>query len=216
MNDRTPRCLIVDYGGVLTTPIRDSFGAWAAADGIELVELTAAVGALLGADAPDSPVHGLERGELSVAEFERQLAAQLRRADGGAVLAPGLLTRAFAGIRPSVAMVEAVRRARAQGIRTGLLSNSWGLDYDRAGWAELFDGVVISGEVGLRKPDPEIYLLAAERLGVPPEECVFVDDLAANVRGAAAVGMTGVQLVEAADTVAELEVLLAVTLAGPG
>jgi epoxide hydrolase-like predicted phosphatase len=216
MTERNPhglRCLIVDYGGVLTTPIRETFGAWAAADGIDLAELNAAIKSLLGAEAEPNPMHGLERGELSVREFERHLAARLRRADGGDVEAAGLLTRAFSAMSPS-GMVAVVRRAKGQGIRTGLLSNSWGLDYDRGGWDTLFDTVVISGEVGLRKPEPEIYRLAAERLGVGPQECVFVDDLAANVRGAVAAGMVGVHHTELAATVSELETLLGVALTG--
>jgi putative hydrolase of the HAD superfamily len=109
-------------------------------------------------------------------------------------------------------MVDVVRKARAAGIRTGLLSNSWGFDYPREGWPELFDAVVISGEVGLRKPDPEIYALAADRLGLPAESIVFVDDLPPNVRAATAAGMVGVLHSEAAATAAELETLLGLSL----
>ena len=89
-------------------------------------------------------------------------------------------------------MVGAVRAAKEAGLKTGLISNSWGLGiYDRAP-VDLFDATVISGDVGLRKPQPEIYLLACQRLGVEPAECVFVDDLRENCAGAGAVGMTGV------------------------
>ena len=89
-------------------------------------------------------------------------------------------------------MLAAVAAARAAGVRTGLISNSWGLGiYDRLDSTELFDAVVISGEVGLHKPQPEIYLLACERLGVEPAAAVFVDDLRENCAGAEAVGMTG-------------------------
>jgi epoxide hydrolase-like predicted phosphatase len=122
----------------------------------------------------------------------------------------------MSGLVPnSSPMVAVVLAARARGIRTALLSNSWGLDYDRTGWAELFDAVVISGEVGLRKPEPAIYRLAAERLGVAPEGCVFVDDLAPNVRGAAAVGMVGVHYVDHVRAVGELEELFGVPLMAP-
>jgi epoxide hydrolase-like predicted phosphatase len=208
------RCLIVDYGGVLTNPVREVFLAWADADGLQRADLNATLAALLDEGTGESPVHALERGELSAAEFERKLATALRRADGGDVVAAGLLTRVFAGMRRCGGMVAVVRRARGQGIRTGLLSNSWGLDYDRTGWDALFDAIVISGETGLRKPEPAIYRLAAERLGVPPERCVFVDDLPANVHGAAAVGMVGVHHTALESTVAELEVLLGVELGG--
>ena len=86
-------------------------------------------------------------------------------------------------------MLDGVRAARRAGVRTAMLSNSWGEDrYDRALLAELFDAWVISGEVGLRKPDPAIYELAAERLGLPPAACVFVDDLPGNLKPARALG----------------------------
>ena len=78
-------------------------------------------------------------------------------------------------------------------MKTGLISNSWGRGrYDRDAFGELFDGVVISGEVGLYKPQPEIFALGAERVGLDPAQCVFVDDLVENCEGAEAVGMTAV------------------------
>ncbi len=214
-NQHGLRGLIVDYGGVLTTPVQETFGAWAAQDGLEMAELKVALGAMLGESAEKSPVHGLERGELSVADFERQLAGALRRPDGPEIVADGLLRRVFAAMKPADGMTAVVRRAKDQGIRTGLLSNSWGLDYDRSGWDDLFDALVISGEVGLRKPEPEIYRLAAERIGVQPAECVFVDDLAANVCGAVAVGMVGVHHTDLASTIVELEALFGLELAEP-
>jgi putative hydrolase of the HAD superfamily len=110
-------------------------------------------------------------------------------------------------------MLAAVRRARAAGVRTGLISNSMGAgSYDRAVFPELFDGVVISGDVGMHKPQPEIFLLGAERAGVAPEECVFVDDLRENCEGAQAVGMTAVLHRGAEATLPELERLLGVAL----
>jgi epoxide hydrolase-like predicted phosphatase len=112
-------------------------------------------------------------------------------------------------------MIEAVRAAR-DAVATGLLSNSWGVQYyPHDLLAELFDEVVISGEVGLRKPDPPIFGVAAERLGVPPEECVFVDDLPGNIEAAEALGMRGVLHEVAATTIPELERLLGVTLQQP-
>jgi epoxide hydrolase-like predicted phosphatase len=99
-------------------------------------------------------------------------------------------------------------------LATALLSNSWGLDYPREIWGDLFDVVVISGEVGMRKPESRIFHLAAERLGLPPRACVFVDDLAPNVRGAAAVGMVGVHHVTPQQTIEELEALFGISLRG--
>ena len=101
-------------------------------------------------------------------------------------------------------MADVVRRARAAGLRTALLSNAEGGTHP---YGDLFDAAVLSGEAGVRKPQPEAYLLVARRLGVQPGECVVVDDLARNVRGAAAAGMTGVLHRSVAATVTELEVL---------
>ncbi|MBV9369168.1 MAG: hypothetical protein JO074_05020, partial [Frankiales bacterium] len=163
----TPRALVVDYGGVLTSPLDDAMRARCEGDGIDNAhfrELMATWLRQTGADA--NPAYRLERGELTVAEFELLLASQLRSVDGRPLTADGMLRRMFAGFQAVPAMLDVVRRVRAAGHRTALLSNSWGLDYDRTDWDALFDVTVISGEVGLRKPEPEIYQLTAERLGV--------------------------------------------------
>jgi epoxide hydrolase-like predicted phosphatase len=110
-------------------------------------------------------------------------------------------------------MLSAVQNARAAGIRTGLISNSWGTRrYDRARLAELFDGIVISGDVGMRKPSPEIYELGVSEIGLRAEECVFVDDLAFNLEPAAELGMATVHHVTPEQTIAVLEELLGVEL----
>ncbi|MFD9735534.1 HAD-IA family hydrolase [Umezawaea sp. NPDC059074] len=109
-------------------------------------------------------------------------------------------------------LLTVVREVRGRGVKTGLLSNADGLWAPPREWAGLFDVAVVSGEVGMAKPDVDIYLLAAERLGLAPGECVFVDDLAVNVRGAAEAGMVGVHHTSVAATVGELEVLLGVPL----
>ena len=153
-------------------------------------------------------LRGLETGELDEEEFEPRFAALLGLSEH-----EGLIGRLFAGLGPDDAMVGAVRAARGAGIPTGLISNSWGLGiYERAP-VDLFDETVISGDVGLHKPQPEIYLLACERLGVDPADSVFVDDLRENVEGAEAVGMTGVLHRDTAATVERLERLLGVGLA---
>ena len=118
----------------------------------------------------------------------------------------------LSGVREddAAALERAVRTARAAGLRTGLLSNAGGCG--RPEWPDLFDTVVLSGIAGVAKPDPEAFLLVADRLDVAPERCVFVDDLRRNVLGAAAVGMTGVHHTSAAATLLELEVLLGLDL----
>src|SRR5438309_3592277 len=110
-------------------------------------------------------------------------------------------------------MRAAVGKARSAGVRTGLLSNSWGTRrYPRELLSGLFDAITISGEVGLRKPAPEIYALAAERIGLAPERCVFVDDLPFNLAPAAELGMGTVHHRAAKETLEALERLLEVPL----
>jgi epoxide hydrolase-like predicted phosphatase len=208
------RALIVDWGGVLTSSLQDTMVSWCDADSVDYVEFRAVIKEWLGSSYADeaavNPVHALERGELEVPDFERELAARLRTHDGGAVEAEGLLRRMFAGFDPQPPIARAVRRAKAAGLSTALLSNSWGNDYPRDGWEEMFDAVVISGEVGMRKPDAEIYRLTADRLRLDPPRCVFVDDLMPNVRGAVEVGMVGVHHVSPDQTLDELESLFGI------
>jgi epoxide hydrolase-like predicted phosphatase len=198
------RGLLVDYGGVLTTNLFDSFRSFCELEGLE----PEAVGRRFREDPECRELLiALETGRLPEEEFEPQFAAKL------GVTAPGLIDRLFAGSVPDEAMVGAVLAARRAGVRTGLVSNSWGTRrYDRERLGELFDGVVISGEVGIRKPTPEIYGLGARSISVEPEACVFVDDLPFNLKPAAELGMATVHHVTADQTVSELEALLGVEL----
>jgi putative hydrolase of the HAD superfamily len=198
------RGLLVDYGGVLTTNLFDSFSSFCTQEGLT----PDAVAQRFRADpACRSLVAELETGSLPEAEFEPAFAELL------GVPADGLIDRMFAGSAPDEPMLAAVLAARRAGIRTGLISNSWGTRrYDRGRLAELFDGIVISGEVGIRKPAPEIYSLGAERIGVDPTECVFVDDLPFNLAPAEELGMATIHHVEAEQTIGELERLLGVSL----
>jgi putative hydrolase of the HAD superfamily len=198
------RGLLVDYGGVLTTNLFDSFRSFCELEGLE----PETVGRRFREDRECRQLLiGLETGELPEHEFEPQFAAVL------GVSAPDLIDRLFAGSAPDQQMLDAVLAARSAGVRTGLVSNSWGTRrYDRTQLGELFDGVVISGDVGMRKPAPEIYRLGAERIGLEPQQCVFVDDLPFNLAPAQELGMATVHHVSAEQTVAELEQLLGVKL----
>jgi epoxide hydrolase-like predicted phosphatase len=199
------RGLLVDWGGVLTTDVFASFAAFCAAEGLPPHTVR---------DRFRTDPHarnllaGLETGELSMEAFEPRFADLL------GVAPDQLVERLFGAIGPDEAMIGAVRTARAAGLRTGLLSNSWRAeDYPAGLLEELFDAAVISGEVGLRKPDPAIYTLAAERLELPPEAIAFVDDLPGNLKPARALGMTTIaHRGDAAETLGALESALGLSL----
>ncbi len=196
--------LLVDFGGVLTTNVFQSFKQFAESEGLPPDTIKRAF-----KEDPEALalLRRLEKGELTHQEFEPLFAERL-----GIENTDGLVERLFAGVGPEEEMLDAVRRARASGVKTGLISNSWGegLAYDQSTLDELFDAVVISGDVGMHKPEPEIFRLGAERIGVPPEECVFVDDLRENCAGAEAVGMTAILHRGPEGTLPRLAELLAI------
>jgi epoxide hydrolase-like predicted phosphatase len=196
--------LLIDWGGVLTTDLFASFASFCEAEGLE----AAKVRELFRHDeaARDLLVE-FECGRVGEAEFERRFAPMLGVED------EGLVNRMFAGSAPDARMLGAVKAARDAGIKTGLISNSWGVDrYPQQLMDDLFDGVVISGVVGIRKPAPEIYAMGAEAVGLPPEECVFVDDLGFNLKPAKELGMATVLHTDATQTIVRLEDLLGVAL----
>jgi putative hydrolase of the HAD superfamily len=197
--------LLTDFGGVLTTNVFDSFKAFCEAEGLpaDTVKRTFR-------DNPEAlaELRSLERGDLTVAEFEPRFGPHL-----GISETDGLVERLFAGVGPDEAMIEAVRRAHDAGVRTAVISNSWGgTSYDVADWRSLFDAIVISGEVGLHKPGPEIFELALTEIGLAAAECVFIDDLRENIAGAEAVGITGILHRGPDSTLPELERLLGLVL----
>lgn len=216
------RGLIVDWGGVLTAPLDDAMTEWARIEGIEFQRFREAMADWVGGTGAGpalsthgvrpGPVQALERGELATGEFEAMLAAALQ-ARGVRVRADGLLTRMLAGLGDTRDdMVNLLRRARGQGIRTAMLSNSWGDHYPEHAWIGAFDAVVISGRVGMRKPEPRIYRHTATLIDLPPDRCVFVDDLQRNVEAAVGVGMVGILHHSYDETLAELDVLFDTSL----
>jgi putative hydrolase of the HAD superfamily len=196
--------LLIDWGGVLTSNLFTSFHDYCVRVEIDPQTLRGRFGS---DPAFRELLIALEKGELQEDEFERQLGPLL------GVAPDGLIDGLFAGVQPDVAMVEAVRRARAGGIRTALVSNSWGVHrYPHDLFDELFDGVVISGEERIRKPSRRMYELGAERAGVAAELCVFVDDLQFNLTPAEQLGMATVHHTSAEQTIPELERLLGLAL----
>jgi putative hydrolase of the HAD superfamily len=197
------RALLIDFGGVLTTDIWSSFGEFCESRGLD-----PQAARQLFRDNPDAlaELRALETGDAEPAAFERRFGELLGTEP------EGLIEGLFAGLRPSEPMLGAVRAAREAGVPTCLVSNSWVMDHYTEEIRALFDAIVISAEVGLHKPQPEIYELAAERVGVTPERCVFVDDLRENCEGAEAAGMTAVLHRDPAKTIERLEELFDIPL----
>jgi len=196
--------LLIDWGGVLTTSLFASFQA-------HCVQIQIDPQTLLGRFRDDPAARelliALEKGELEETAFELRFAALL------GVDSDGLIDGLFAGVVPDTEMIAAVRRAHDAGIRTALVSNSWGVHrYPHELISELFDGVVLSGEEGIRKPSRRMYELGAERAGVPLEQCVYVDDLPFNLTPAEKLGMATVHHTSAETTIPELERLLGISL----
>jgi putative hydrolase of the HAD superfamily len=193
------RGLILDFGGVITT---DFYGALRAFGLREGLGPTAVEQVLRHHSEGRAALAAVEEGTLPQSDFEATMARLLK------VAQPGLLGRMLADLRPCQPVLHLVDRARAAGVATAVLSNSWGTGaYDPYNGYELarrFDVVVVSDEVGLRKPDPAIYTLAAKKLDVPLSRCVFVDDTAHNLPPAEQLGMTTLLFTEAEAGIAHL------------
>ncbi|HYM45689.1 MAG TPA: HAD family phosphatase [Solirubrobacteraceae bacterium] len=199
--------LLIDWGGVLTSNLFASFQAYCTRVEIDPQTLATRFKADPGFR---ELLIALEKGELRESVFELRFAALL------GVEAEGLIDGLFAGVGPDTAMIEAVRTAREAGIKTALVSNSWGTHrYPHELFAEIFDGIVISGREGIRKPSRRMYELGAERAGVRAEACVYVDDLPFNLAPAQELGMATIHHTSAETTIPELERLLGISLGDP-
>ncbi|MDP9223882.1 MAG: HAD family phosphatase, partial [Actinomycetota bacterium] len=196
--------LIVDFGGVLTDPLQVGLEAFAQSLDIELQDLVRVILPIY-SGASDRLVEGFETGMVGEAEFSQELARRLEEACGRPVRAAGLVGRIFGGVQLQAQMLQGVLAARRNGMKTALLSNSWGVQgYPRDRFEDLFDVVVISAEVGMRKPDPAIFRLVVERLGVPAAKCVFVDDYPGHLQPAQAAGMTTILHISPEETLRQL------------
>lgn len=199
------RAVVVDFGGVLTTSVGAALTAFGAGIGSD----PSLPARLLSRDDESARLlvdH--EEGRLSQLGFEEGFAARLR-AHGAAAEADGLVGRIQAGLRPDQAMLALVRDLRAAGVPVALLSNSLGDDcYAGYDLPALFDAVVISAEIGARKPSSRAYAAVCTELGVAPEHAVMVDDLEHNIVAARRFGMAGIVHTDAASTTAALGELL--------
>ncbi len=211
------RAVIFDLGGVVFPSPFDAFATYERDHGLAQRFIRNVVAA--------SAEHGawarLERGELTMSEFHVAFEAECTTA-GGAVDAAELMGAIAAGFGPRPAMIDAISRIRREGLRTAALTNNWvaddGARNTSRGTSEindLFDVVVESAVVGLRKPDPRIYELACERLAVEPAETVFLDDLGVNLKPARALGMTTIKVVDPDAALQDLARVLAIPLGTP-
>ena len=189
------QALVTDLGGVLTTPLFDAFAAVERHLGISLGEIGRALAAASDRHGAN-PLFELELGHITEDEFLRRLERELRDLLGRRVVLDEFTDRWWAAMAPEPATQALVAAVRDAGYRTALLTNNV-REWERR-WRpllpvdDLFDVVVDSAFVGLRKPDPAIYRLTCERLGIAPEACVFVDDLEPNVIAARELGMSAV------------------------
>jgi putative hydrolase of the HAD superfamily len=202
------RALITDFGGVLTSPLHEGFLAYQEESGVSLEQLGRAM-ARATEEYGDHPLFQLERGEITEAEFRGRIEPHL---DHGFDLTR-LRTIYFERMEPNHAMIELVRELRGGGVRTALLTNNvreweplWRSKLPEID--ELFEVVVDSAFVGVRKPDPAIYELTLERLGVGADDCVFVDDLELNCETARALGMLAVRFESHSQAVPEIRLAL--------
>lgn len=186
--------LILDFGGVITTSLFGELEEFCVREGLPRDAFVKAI-----RDNPEgrAAFAGVENGTVPQREFETTLAGIL------GVRADGMLWRMLGGLTERPGILGLVARARAAGLRTACLSNSWGegqFDHYRE-WDlyAKFDVVVVSGQ-GLRKPDPEIYQLTLDKLGLPGDACVFADDTAANLPPARELGLTTVHFTSDDDT----------------
>jgi epoxide hydrolase-like predicted phosphatase len=209
------RAVIFDLGGVVMPSPLDVFRAYEARHGLPHRFISDVV--VAGGD------HGawsrFERGELDPEGFATTFEAECARA-GGQVSVPDLLAEISAGPDPHPEMLEALRRIHAHGLLTAALTNNWATsDGERSGTrlaslGSYFDVVVESAVEGLRKPDPRIYELTCARLGVEPDEAVFLDDLGVNLKSARTLGMATIKVADVRRALEELASVVGFALDG--
>jgi putative hydrolase of the HAD superfamily len=199
--------IVSDFGGVLTTPLLGSFMAFQNETGISTENLGKAMQAIAEADG-ENPLFGLERGETTEAAFLERLAEGLEPLLGHRPRMHRFKEIYFEALDPNPPMIELMRELKAEGRRMAMLTNNvreWEpLWRSMLPVDEIFETVVDSAFVGCRKPEPEIYALTLERIGLPAEACLFVDDLAHNCEGARAIGMTAVHFQDNDQAISEI------------
>ncbi len=205
------RAVISDFGGVLSSPLGPAFAAVQAQSGVPSEELGAAIARLAERDGRH-PLWELECGRMTEHDFLDLVGREVEAAVGHPVEMHSFATRYFAALGTNHAMVDYLRGVAARGYRMAILTNNvreW-----EPRWRsmlpvdEIFELVVDSAFVGLRKPDPAIYELTCERLGIPPEACLFIDDVDHNCAAASELGLTAVHFRTTNQAIEESEAAL--------
>ncbi|HET7573981.1 MAG TPA: HAD family phosphatase [Solirubrobacterales bacterium] len=205
--------VVSDFGGVLTTPLLSSFMAIQDEVGISAEVLGRAMREGL-EEGEELPLFRLERGEISEDEFLGRLAEGLEPFLGHRPHLHRFRETFFGALDPNEEMIELMRELKGSGLRMAMLTNNvreWEpLWRSMLPVDEIFETIVDSAFVGCRKPERRIYELTLERLGLPAEACLFVDDLAPNCEGAAAIGMQAVHFRDNEQAIAEVRAALGV------
>ena len=210
----TLRAVLFDLGGVVFPSPFDAFDAYEAAAGLP----PGFVRRVIAHSAEAGAWERLERSEVTFEEFCAQLEDEAR-GFGGELDARRLMAAVSRGLGPRPEMVDAIATIRGAGLRIGALTNNWAPEGEPTdgrphslGHVGLFDVVVESAVEGLRKPDPRIYEITCDRLGVSPDEVVFLDDLGVNLKPARAMGMVTIKVVDPHAALAELGACLGLDL----
>jgi putative hydrolase of the HAD superfamily len=205
------RAVVSDFGGVLTAPLLDGFARIQADLGVPPEAFGAALGRATATDGRN-PLFELEVGAITEAEFIATIERELRTILERPVTLQGFGERFMAALDPNDALFAHYRALHERGLRFAMLTNNvreWEPHWRRKlPVDEIFETVVDSGFVGLRKPDRAIYAMVLERLGLPAGECVFVDDLVVNIDAARALGFAVVHYRDTEQAIGELEALL--------
>jgi epoxide hydrolase-like predicted phosphatase len=203
--------VISDFGGVLTSPLLDSFSAFQDSSGISLEELGKAMAAVAMRQGVN-PLFELETGRMSEADFLRALGDQLSDQLGRTVQLHGFGERYFEHLHPNEPMIDYMRSLRDRGYRLAICTNNvreWEQRWrSKLPVDEIFDVVVDSAFVGTRKPDPEIYEITLERLDVPADQALFVDDIELNCTAARELGLAAVWFRSNEQAISDMEALL--------
>jgi putative hydrolase of the HAD superfamily len=207
----SPPAVITDFGGVLTTPLAAAFQRVCARAAVSLEELGSAMAAV-GVARGENPLFELETGRLSEVEFTAALGEELTRARGRQVSLEGFGAALFSGLEPNERFLAFMGELRGRGHAMAVCTNNvreWSLRWQTmVPVTELFDVVIDSSELGVRKPDPRIYEATLTALGVPARSAVFIDDLEINCEAAAALGMHAVWFRDTEQAIAEVEAAL--------